>query len=164
VDEKLTLALVAALSAVGGVLLTQAFTLIRELIVSRRANKALLREKYELLADSLSESISHKSEFDNTYGKEIFSEFANKPIEKIFTLSILYFPELIESSRCYYNSYRDYLFVLLKNYHPDAGLSILMQASKYAGDDLDLAVKKLHQSQKNLYESIRKNASKYARA
>lgn len=163
-DEKLILALVAASSAVGGVLVTQAFTLIRELIIARRENKALLREKYELLADRLSESISHKSRVDNFYDKEIFSEFSNKPIENIFTLSILYFPELVESSRSYYNSYREYLLVLLKNFQPDSGLSALMQASKYRGDDLELAVDKLHQSQKNLYETIQKNASKYARA
>lgn len=164
-DEKLILALVAASSAVGGVLLTQAFTLIREQIITKRENKTLLREKYESLAYSLSESISHKVKFDNLDGDDVFSECINKPIENIFILSLLYFPELIESSRCYYNAYREYSIILLKNYLPNVGLSTLMQAVEYdVNNDIGLVVDKLHQSQKDLYDSIRKNASKYARA
>lgn len=170
-DEKLTLALVAACSAAIGALLTQLVTFLREWIIYKRANKALLREKYELLVENLSESISHKSRFDNCYDEQAFLDVINKPIEKIYALSILYFPELTEPSKCYYNSYRDYLMTLLKSYQPNTGLSVLMQATMHGSDDFDfdfdfdfdLVLEKLHQSQKNLYETIRNNASKYAK-
>ena len=161
-DEKLVLALVAATSAIGGVLVTQAFTLIRELLISKREKNALLREKYELLAGQVGESFLHRVKISSHTGDEFFSDFLNVPLERIFSLSLLYFPELVEPSREYRSAYRDFYLMLAKNYFPGTGLSAAMQSASVGS--VDAVVDKLSETEKALYECIQKNASKYAKA
>lgn len=163
-DEKLVVALVAAASAVGGVLVTQAFALIREYLISKREKNALLREKYELLADLVGESFLHRVKVSNHTGDEFFADFLNVPLERVFSLSILYFPELVEPSRRYRCAYRDFYLMLAENYIPDTGLSASMQNSSAENGDPDAVVDNLNETQKTLYECIQENASKYAKA
>ena len=98
-DDKLIVALVAASSAVGGVLITQAFNLIRELLVSKKERKALLREKYEILTSQVSESFLHRVKISNQTGDDFFTDYLNRPLERIYSLANLYFPELLDSSK-----------------------------------------------------------------
>lgn len=163
-DEKLFVSLVAAGSTVCGILLTQVFTLIKESIVSKREKNSLLRNKYESLAMSLSDSMYDKAKFDNTETDDIFLIIQNKSIDNIVMLSCIYFPELIECSRNYYNSYRDYVMCVLEEFSPDTGLPALMQAVKYGNGNLELSKNKLDESYKNLYNCLREYAPKYARA
>ncbi|MGP0170582.1 hypothetical protein ACSVIJ_01740 [Pseudomonas sp. NCHU5208] len=163
-DEKLVLALVAALSAIGGVLITQVFTFFRELLVSKRQSKILLREKYELLAEQVGESFLHRVKVASHTGEEFFVDYLNKPIEKIFSQALLYFPELVEPSRNYHNAYHDYYKMLAESFLPDTGLTAAMQRAKSPGENFEMVLDKLDETQKALYECIRKNAPKYARA
>jgi len=163
-DEKFLVPLVAAFSTVCGILLTQFFTLFKESIISKREKNSLFREKYEQLATNLSDSESHKLIFNNTETEEIFSITQNKSIDNIIVLSYLYFPELIEPSRNYYNAYQNYVKSTLEKFIPDTGLSAAMQAATYADENMELTLNKLHDSQKKLYDCLRKYAPKYARA
>ena len=162
-DEKLTLALVAASSAVGGVLLTQIFSIIRDWFGTKHENRKLLREKYEILADKVIEARSHRVKVMNRNNDEFFTDTLNLPLEKIVSLSLLYFPELVEPSKNYYQAYIDFYKVLGLNYFPDNALSVGMQAVKDANDELNLVVEKLNQADNSLRESIQKHAHKYAK-
>lgn len=74
-DEDLVIALVAAASAVGGVLVIQASTFTREYLISKCEINALLREKYELLTDLVSEPFLHIVKFSTHTGDELFADF-----------------------------------------------------------------------------------------
>lgn len=161
-DEKLFLALVAALSAISGVLITQAFSIIRDLLTSKRESRALLREKYELLTEQVSASFLHRVKVSSHTSDDFFTDYLNQPLERIFSLSLLYFPELVEPSREYNNAYHDYYLMLAENYLPDTHLSAAMQSTSTASGDA--VVDKLNKTHKSLYECIQKHAPKYAKA
>lgn len=162
--EKFVLALVAASSAVGGVLITQAFTLIRELLISKQERKILLREKYELLTAQVSESFLHRVKVSSHTGDEFFLDYLNRPLERIYSMALLYFPELTDSSKKYLNAYRDYYLMLAESYLPDTGLSASMQNAGAPSENFDAVIDRLNEAETALYESIRKNAPKYAKA
>lgn len=110
-DDKLVLALVAALSAVGGVLITQMFTIIKELLVSRRERINFIRGKYELLTEQVGDSFLHRVKISNHTSYDFFSDYLNRPLERIYSTAILYFPELVDSSKEYLSAYHYYLML-----------------------------------------------------
>lgn len=160
-DEKLFLAIVAASSAICGVLITQAFTLIRDIFSSRKEKQNLLREKYELLTLMMGESFLHRVKIANHTSDEFHSDYLNRPLEKIYCLSILYFPGLVEPTRDYLNAYRDFYNMLAETFIPDIHLSSSMQNVKEADSKSDVIIEKLNDAEQMLYKAIRENAPKY---
>lgn len=164
-DDKLILALVAAGSAVGGVLVTQVFTIIREQLNARSKSRALMREKYEELAESINESIIYRVKVTTLVSDEEFlSSLTNVPLNRARTLSLLYFQELIEPAKKYSEAYIEYCFMLGESLMVDDVLSVGMRAAKEQGEKLDSVLDKLESAQIELYECLTKNAPKYVKA
>ena len=164
VNEKIIVGLVASFSAVGGVIVTQAFTTLRVWLVSKREEKVVVREKYEELLNKVNESVVHRMQVANCINDDFYSNSINISLEKVNALALLYFPELVEPTKSYRDAYRDYYLMLAEKYIPDEILSAGMQAAKEQNESFDLVIDKLDQAVQKLYECIQENAPKYAKA
>ncbi|HGS4503416.1 TPA: hypothetical protein ACMDVD_004448 [Vibrio parahaemolyticus] len=164
-DDRLLLALVASSSAVGGVLITQVFTILRERLEARGANRVLVREKYEELVESINESIVHRVKVYNIVCDEEFHRsLLNTPLQRAYTLSLIYFPELVDPIKNYNSAYVDFCMMLGKSLMPGDSLSVGMRAVWEQGSAIDSVQDKIDSTQKELDECIAKYSRKYAKA
>lgn len=163
-EYKIIIPLVAAISAAGGILITQAFTTLREYLAAKRTKRVLLRKKYEMLIDQVSESVAHRIKIVNYKNDDFFSESLNMPLEKVLNLSLLYFPELVQSVKNYRKAYHDFYVSLADTYIPDDVLTVAMQAASEATSEHDVTLKKLDDATKELYKCIQNNAARYTKA
>jgi len=164
-DDKLLLALVAASSAVGGVLLTQVFTILRERLEAKSANRTLVREKYEKLVESINESIIHRVKVMNIVCDEEFHKsLLNIPLQRAYTLSLVYFPELIGPLKKYTEAYTGFCMMLGKSLVADDCISVGMRAVSEQGSNINVVMEKIEHAQKELDDHVMKYSRKYAKA
>ncbi|EIJ0936028.1 hypothetical protein LH707_003481 [Vibrio cholerae] len=164
-DEKFLLAVVAASSAVGGVLITQFFTILKEILIARNANRTLVRDKYEEFVECLNESVIHKAKVVNIVcDKEFYRSLLNVPLLRAYKLSLIYFPELVEPLKEYHDAYKELCKTLSESLVAGDTVSIVLRASYEQGGEMDTVTHKIDLTQKELYQCVERYARKYAKA
>ncbi|ENM5740585.1 hypothetical protein AB1F87_004234, partial [Vibrio mimicus] len=162
-DEKFLLAVVAASSAVGGVLITQFFTILKEILIARNANRTLVRDKYEEFVECLNESVIHKAKVVNIVcDEEFYRSLLNVPLLRAYKLSLIYFPELVEPLKEYNDAYKEFCMILGESLDVGDTVSVGLRASHEQGRKVDTVMHKVDLTQKELYQCVKKYARKYA--
>ncbi|WP_099609282.1 hypothetical protein [Vibrio coralliilyticus] len=164
-DEKFLLAVVAASSAVGGVLITQLFTILKEILIARNANRTLVRDKYEEFVDCLNESVIHRTKVANIVCDEEFHRsLLNLPLQRAYKLSLIYFPEFIEPLKECSAAYKEFCMTLGRSLVVGGTVSVGLRASHDQGEEMDAVMDKINLTQNELDQCVRKYARKYTRA
>ncbi|HAT8522064.1 TPA: hypothetical protein I7190_28230 [Vibrio vulnificus] len=164
-DEKFLLAVVAASSAVGGVLITQLFTILKEILIARNANRTLVRDKYEEFVDCLNESVIHRTKVVHIVCDEEFHRsLLNIPLHRAYKLSLIYFPEFIEPLKECIDAYKEFCRILGGSLVVGDTVSVGLRALREQGEKMGVVLDKIDLTQRELDQCVRKYARKYTRA
>ena len=163
-SQAITIALIAASSAILGALITQIVSIVRDAVNQSRKRHALRREKYEELA--LLVATSHQWLVDLLKSRSIPELGSLRPIDArhAMTLSHLYFPELREACQDYINRCVEYQLMLIdlnegRNDHDAGTQAAHCDQARYLRTS-----EELHVARDSLDKVIIKHAAKYTRA
>lgn len=98
-EREVLIGIITASSALGGVVVSQAFSLLQTRFEHKHQKKILLRTKYEELVQHLNEAIEwgRETTFCKTQG-ELHARAVPLPARRVYSLALLYFPKLKESA------------------------------------------------------------------
>ncbi len=160
-DNQTEIAIISATSALGGVIVSQIFSLIISVYDKKHEKRKLLRQKFEEMMFYFTMSFNWFQQINNcTSKKEIYSLAQSLESRKALTLCLLYFPELAEAANKYLVAQTDYYQSIVcsfnENINSNAG------AQSYAHSSTHLTVEKNLFDTKNYFENlIIKNSKKY---
>jgi hypothetical protein len=148
-------------AALAGVLIGLLFSVMKDLSERKHQRRILLRGKYEELALSLCESVSHLLELQSVDTIPHLL-LLSRPVhaQKIDILARLYFPELIQLSDDYLFSVTSFQNSLAENYDSRSSLNVGEQGAK--SEEVLKIKDNLMTAKHALDEAIDKYAEKYA--
>jgi hypothetical protein len=128
-SQEITIATIAALSAIAGSVISQIIPAVLSYFDKKHQRKVLLREKYEgmslLYADSL-------QWFQHIGASTSFEELLSLPlpahVKKMQLLCSIYFPKLVDPAAKYANACSSYCQSLTKNFNPSLNIQANFQA------------------------------------
>ncbi len=129
-DNTILVAVVSAVSAIVGVIISQISVLLKEHLNKKHLKRILLREKYEELADCVqSAMVTSTKASDCRSISELMSFGVNEPLRKATSLSLIYFPEFKDAVGHFQNMYICYYNVLTKSYRRQIDETLGTQAA-----------------------------------
>jgi len=163
-DTTVKIAVVSASAAILGVLVSQGSAMLQEFLNRKHQKKKLLREKYEQLADHVTES--HLWVTGVLQAQSLSQATSNTPIHarKAATLAAIYFPLLLEDAQNYLNACAMFHVVILENHEFVSGVTAGAQAAHRNKQAFEAASEKVHYARQMLDDKIIEYANKYTRA
>lgn len=164
-EKEILIGIIAASSALGGVIVSQAFSLVQSFFERRHQRRVMLRSKYEELARTLNEAMQWVSEGSSSRSiADLHSRSIPTPARWVYSLSLLYFPELKEEATQLISAIIAFQHVLIDNYTEAEIGSAGGQAARKARQQLDAAQRSIVVARTELDALIQKHAGKYAAA
>ncbi|HBT88116.1 hypothetical protein [Desulfobacter sp.] len=151
-ESKLLIATISASSAISGAVISQAFSIIRDILDKKHQRKVLLRTKYEEFAELITRSHEWLSAL---YRHKSIEEHSNNPpnhARKALLLAYIYFPALIKQSEKFMNS-----CVIIQS-------SMIENFQTKDIEPLKEPVKEFKENRQELDRLIILNAKKYSKA
>lgn len=164
IEPNLVTALIAAVSAIAGSLISQFLTIYRDWLSKRHSRNVLLREKYEEMANYVVASQQWMTLVTNTKSLEELTSMPPVDARKVVVLTSLYFPKLRESAQDFLNKCVEFKLVLVDNYEFVPGKTLGTQAAHKNKEAFMAAADKYYRSSRNLDDHIVKWARTYAKA
>ncbi len=152
IESKLLIATISASAAISGAVISQAFSIVRDVLDKKHQRKVLLRTKYEEFAELITQSQEWLS---SLYRHKSIEEHSNNPphhARKALLLAYIYFPALIEQSENFLNSCVLVQHTMIENF----------QTRDI--EPLKEPILKFKQNRQELDRSIILNAKKYSQA
>jgi len=164
-DKDLLIGIIAASSALGGVVVSQAFSLLQSFFERRHQKRVLLRTKYEELSRSLNEAMAWASETSSSKSiPELHARSVPTSARWVYSLSLLYFPKLKEEAAELVSACVAFQHVLIDNYTETEPGSAGGQAARKAQQQLQAAGRSIAAARTELDAAIQKHAGSYAAA
>ena len=163
-DNTVVTAIIAATAALSGVALSQASGMLKEHLNRAHQKKRLFREKYEQLADYISDGQVWLS--DLLQSESLSQASLRTPIHarKAATLAAIYFPLLLEDAYNYLNTCSNLQPVILENHQFVAGVTAGAQAIHKNRQAVEIASDTFQRARQSLDEKIIKYADRYTHA
>lgn len=159
-EPSISVPIIAALSALAGVLVSQVSSAILASKEREHKRKILLREKYEELAIFLVDSLeSYQALLSSSTNEELLLHARHAQAQKIDVLAKLYFPELKQLASDYLFSLVAFQNSLALNYNPELKENVGIQGAK--SESVNTAQRKLELVKHSLDVAIEKHAPKY---
>lgn len=118
--ENTLIAIIAASSALSGVIISQVITLLASYMNRRHEKNVLLRNKYEELMFHFSDSFGWMVEINNSMTKEeLFEKAQSMEARKALSLCLLYFPDLVDDANKYVFSMVEYYKFVVDIFNAD---------------------------------------------
>lgn len=164
-DKTILVAVVSAVSALIGVVISQVSVLLKEHLNKRHLKQILLREKYEILTDCVLEAITWSNKAAECRSIVDLNKFAvNEPLRKAIALSLIYFPEFKNAVGEFQNNYINFYNILVTSFRKDVNESAATQAVAHNRQEYLSSAKQFTLSRHEIDILIEKLASKYAKA
>ena len=162
-DTKLMIALISAGSAITGAVISQFVSIFRDILDKRHKRNILLREKYEEMANLVTNS---QEWFTEQLNAMRLSELKAPPAEarKAMVLSHIYFPLLQDACQDYVNACAHFQVTLINNHEFIEGKDAGTQAAHRNPAALEKSAKHLHACRQRVDEEIIKHAKRYTKA
>jgi hypothetical protein len=165
IDElKITIAVIAAVSALSGTFISQIATMLRERSDRSHKRNVLLREKYEEMVFLIT---SGQEWMGHVVNAKDLSELMTLPpvnARKALVLANIYFPKLRDPMQQFLNASVDFQKILIDNHEFLASKSVGVQAAHKNRGAYETAAEKCYQAIRVIDDSIVKYSGKYARA
>ena len=163
--QEILIAIIAASSALGGVIISQAFSLFRSFLDKRREKQKLLRQKYEEMMFHFSASLEWLQHIDGSTTKaEVFALSQSADARKALSICLLYFPDLVDTANNYILAQQAYYESIVTHFKQELGVTAGGQARVHNKEKHKSAIKNLF-SKKNVFENlIVSTAKKYTKA
>lgn len=164
--NTLQIALISSSSAIAGAVISQAISLLQGSLDKKHQRRILLRERYEQLADHISESQSWP---DTLIKCSSLSELSHAPLpihaRKALTISSIYFPALQMTCQNYVNSCANLKIFLINTYRPGpSGGEVGSIVAYLDADGFEKAINQNVRARQAVDDLVIKLASKYAKA
>ncbi|EGQ8527949.1 TPA: hypothetical protein NKA88_004593 [Vibrio parahaemolyticus] len=164
-DKTILVAVVSAISAVVGVLISQVSVLLKEHLSKKHLKQILLREKYEELADCIQAAmVASNQAAESTSISELMKFCINEPLRKAMSLSLIYFPEFKDAVGAFQNAYISHYDVMAKSYHREVNETVGTQAVFHNRKAYIETAERLVQTRHEIDLLVEKYAYKYAKA
>ncbi len=163
-NSQIQIAIISAGAALSGVIISQIGSFIFSVFDKKHKKQILLRQKYEELMFYFSKSFTWMKELDNSTTMEmVLSLSQSSDARNVLSLSLLYFPELVDGANQYIKGQCIYYESIVKHFDSNTQAPAGAQAM----------VKDIHhdEAQKEFFDSkilfenlIVQNAIKYTKA
>ncbi len=108
-NDKILIAIIAASATLIGVIASQIITLFNAYRSRKHERDVFIRNKYEELMFYFSSSINWVSQLNNSQSKEeLFSQSQSADARKALSLSLLYFPDVVDEINEYIKTMQEY--------------------------------------------------------
>jgi hypothetical protein len=163
-DTTIIIGIVSATSALAGVALAQLSAIVQDHLKRKHEKRKLLREKYEELANYVTESHLWSTELLQATSLPQVSSSTPIQARKAATLANIYFPLLREPAWEYLNSCALLHVVIIENFKFVPGVTAGAQAAHHDRQAFDQAGDRMHRARQQLDDAITQYANKYTRA
>ena len=164
-ENELLIAIVAASSALGGVAISQGFSLLQSYFDREHQRRILLRTKYEELANHLNDSIVWANELLRvTTFKELHARTQPIAARRAYTLALLYFPRLKMHAERYVAASIAFQNVLVENFRPLDNVTAGAQAAKHSIQTFNAAGEHFRSAREAFDHQIQECANVYIAA
>lgn len=163
--QEILIPIIVASSALGGVIISQAFSLFRSFLDKRHEKQKMLRQKYEEMMFHFSASLEWIVHLNGSTNQEsVFSLAQCSSARKALSLCLLYFREdLGAASNDYILSQQSYYKVIVEVYDKKDKNSAGGQAES-KNPNYNEALKNLFEKKDSFENLIISNSSKYTKA
>lgn len=163
-DTSIIIAIVSASAALSGVALSQVSAIVQAYLNRKHEKRKLLREKYEELANHVTESHLWATEILHASSFSQVSSHTPVHARKAATLANIYFPLLRESSWNYLNASVILQLVVIDNHEFVPGATAGAQAVHKNKAAFNEAGDRMHKARQELDDKIVEYADKYTKA
>ena len=158
--QEIEIAIIAALAAISGSLVSQIASVVLSFFDKRHLKKVLLRQKYEEMVLLFVESGVWLQALHNAMSfQDLYASNYPLHMRKVYALSLIYFPELVKDCSVYLNDTISYTGTLSKCFDPLKPIPAIAQAT--AIPDFKKAQDNFVKSRLNFQQALEKYASKY---
>ncbi|TXH74949.1 hypothetical protein [Thiobacillus sp.] len=163
-DNQIVIGIIAATSALSGVALSQAISLVQSHLDRQHQKQVFLRSKYEELANHVTDGQLWLVELIES--ESLPQASLKTPIHalKAVTLAAIYFPLLLEDAQNYLNASALFQTVILENHQFIGGLNAGAQAVNKNRQAFENASDRFNNARHILNAKIIKHASQYTKA
>ena len=162
---EILIAIIAASSALGGVVISQAISLIQTALNRRHEKHKLLRQKYEEMMFHFQDSLLYYTNLGACKTlDQVLQQTHSIPAQRAMGLALLYFPNLVPFLDIYIRNYLAYYTLIVSLYDPNIPATAGAQARVHAKKELENIEAKLFQSKNAMLDAITENAKKYTKA
>ena len=107
--QEILIVIIAASSALGSVIISQAFSLFQSFLGKRHEKQKLLRQKYEEMMFHFSASLEWIQHLNgSTTQAEFFALSQSTDARKALSICLLYFPDLVDTANNYILAQQSY--------------------------------------------------------
>jgi len=163
--QEILIAIIAASSALGGVIISQVFSLLQSFYDKKYKKQILLRQKYEEMMFHFSASLEWIQHLNgNTNQASVFALAQCPDARKSLSLCLLYFPEMVDSANNYVLAQQSYYTSVVTSFKEGISCTAGGQAIIHNKDNYEVAKNNLFRT-KNIFENLMvSNATKYTKA
>ena len=164
-ETEILIGVIAASSALGGVVVSQGFSLLQSFFERKHQKRVMIRSKYEELSRNLNEAMEWVA---SSSSSKSFEQLQARSIPTsarwVYSLSLLYFPELKEPASRLVSACIAFQHVLIDNYTETELGSAGGQAGRKSQKQLEAAGRSIVVARTELDAAIQKHACTYAAA
>ena len=163
--QEILIPIIVASSALGGVIISQAFSLFRSFLDKRHEKQKMLRQKYEEMMFHFSASLEWIQYLNgSTTQSEVFALSQSTDARKALSMCLLYFPDLVDIANNYILAQQSYYKSIVTSFKQELGFTAGGQALVRNKEKHEAATNNLF-SKKNAFENlIVSNTKKYIKA
>jgi len=161
--QEIVIAIIAASSALCGVIISQAISLIQTFLDRGHRKHILLRQKYEEMMFHFSDSLQWIQQVNACRTQsEIFALAQCPPTRKALSLCLLYFPDLSGPANDYLLAQLSYYEFIMKNFNENIPVTAGGQA--FTKPECKPPTDNLFAKKNHFEDLIISNAKKYTKA
>jgi len=154
------IAIIAASSALGGVIIAQTFSLLQSFLDKRHEKKKLLRQKYEEMMFHFSASLEWIQRLNSSITQEdVFALSQSSDARNSLSICLLYFPDLVDAANNYILSQQTYYESIVTSFKQELGFTAGGQALVHNKEKHEAATSNLF-NKKNAFENLIVSTSK----
>ena len=163
--KEIIVAIIAASSALCGVILSQAISITLSFFDKRHKKQIMLREKYEEMMFHVQDSLLYYNQVGASKTLDQLLQHTHSiPANRAMGLALLYFPNLVPILDTYLRNLVQYYDVVVSSYRPNIPASAGSQAMVHNKEQTEEITRNLFMSKNKLIEELRKNIKSYTKA
>ena len=164
-DIQIKISMIAAGSALAGVIISQIFSLLISFLDKRHKKQILIRQKYEEMMFNFQDSLSYYSDIANCKTREqLYSKSHSIPAQRAMGIAMIYFPNIAPNIEVYLKYLVEYYNVIITSFDPNIPANAGGQARVNNKKQIEEIEHRLFLVKNDIIQTIEKNVRKYTKA
>ncbi|MEW6739793.1 MAG: hypothetical protein ACOYU2_04295 [Nitrospirota bacterium] len=164
-EQEYIIAIIAASSALCGVIISQAISILLSRLDQRHKKHILLRQKYEEMMFYFQDSLTYYNQVATCRIRDQLLQLNHSiPAQRAMGLALLYFPNFVSILDTYIRNQISYYNLVVSSYNPKIPANAGAQARVHNKSQLEAAENNLFQSKDKIIDELKANVKKYIKA